>query len=64
MVCSFVPPYLLRQLSESKTLAIDERIRSLRVSAPPAAARPRALPEGAAWVVHTADNGSTLPGRV
>ena len=59
--CSFLPPYLLRQLGRAEDLVLDEAFRASR------AARPReattAAPEGGPeWVVHTAENGITLPG--
>ena len=63
MACSFVPPYLLRRLSETSTLAIDEVLRARRTAAPLAPA-PAPASAGAAWVVHTAEHGSALPGRV
>jgi len=67
--CSFVPPYLLERIAASEsaaaehcrsTLATDQAFRAGREAAPttPTAAT------GAAWVVHTAANGATLPGRV
>ncbi len=68
--CSFVPPYLLERIAVSgtaaadhcrATLATDARLRAGRetaTAAPPSAAG------SAAWVVHTAGNGSTLPGSV
>jgi hypothetical protein len=69
--CSFVPPYLLERIAASSsdaadhcrlTLARDQELRAGRATAP-ASARPTAV-GGAAWVVHTAHNGSTLPGDV
>ncbi len=68
--CQFVPPYLLRQLAGTRaeladhcraTLAVDERMRTGRL-APPAPPRALAAPAGPAWTVHTAGNGSELPG--
>jgi hypothetical protein len=71
----FVPPYLLQHLAESRpdvaarltsTIAEDQRLRSSRLLV---ARRPRSTPTpaaataGPAWVVHTADNGTDLPGR-
>lgn len=75
MSCSFVPPYLLRQLAEAaddpalcedcrETLSLDQRLRERR-SAAPAELAPRVLavqPAGALRVVHTANNTETLPG--
>ena len=63
----FVPPYLLREIAlrrpeqaewVERMLSHDDGVRLQRsaVTAAPAT--------GAAWVVHTADNGSTLPGTV
>lgn len=75
MSCSFVPPYLLRQLAEAtddpalcqdcrETLSLDQRLRERR-SAAPAVLAPGVLavqPAGALRVVHTANNTETLPG--
>ena len=67
MTCQFVPPYLLRRLAESglavattsgQTLQLDSTLRARRsegLVTPPS--------PGAAWVVHDADNGTSLPGR-
>ncbi|MBB6628563.1 M4 family metallopeptidase [Nocardioides sp. KIGAM211] len=69
MTCQFVPPYLLQQLAShhpgvsgpcTTTLAIDERFRTAR-SGPPRSA-PAGVVGSAAWTVHTAAGGSTLPG--
>jgi hypothetical protein len=71
MTCQFVPPYLLRQIAASRpdaaarcheTLAIDEQLRPSRELRPPGA-RKTVATAGAAWTVHTAANGSSLPGR-
>src|SRR3954469_2063600 len=71
-ICSFVPPYLLERIAASSadaaehcrlTLARDQELRAGRAAAP-AASGPAAAAGGAAWVVHTAHNGSTLPGDV
>jgi hypothetical protein len=69
--CTFVPPYLLERIAASSsdaahtcraTLVRDELVRAGRVAtAPPPAS---ATATGAAWVVHTAHHGSTLPGDV
>jgi hypothetical protein len=67
--CTFVPPFLLERIAASSheaadhcrlTLARDQELREGRGSAG-AAARSVAAGE-AAWAVHTAANGSTLPG--
>jgi hypothetical protein len=67
--CSFVPPYLLERIAASdsaaadhcrSTLATDQVFRAARQAVP----APTAAATGAAWVVHTAANGSILPGRV
>ena len=69
--CSFVPPYLLERIAASdsqaadhcrETLAADQAFRAGRVAAPTTTTATTAT--GAAWVVHTAANGSTLPGSV
>ncbi len=66
MTCLFVPPYLLRRIAESghpsagsstKTLRVDAGVRgrrAVRLAAPPTI--------GGAWLVHTAGNGTVLPG--
>ena len=74
----FLPPYLLRQIAVSRPeqahwvermLAHDDGIR-LRRGAPSAAASDAAAAASDAaatrdaWVVHTAHNGSALPGQV
>ena len=76
MTCQIVPPYLLEQLSSdaagdvpsgppAHTLEVDERFRSARAARTPGAA-PVAGDESAtgrpAWTVHTAANGTDLPG--
>jgi hypothetical protein len=67
--CSFVPPYLLERIAASdsaaadpcrSTLATDRAFRAGRQATPSTAP----ATTGAAWVVHTAANGSTLPGDV
>src|SRR5690348_12597122 len=69
--CTFVPPYLLERIAASSsdaadhcslTLARDQELRAGREAAP-TTARPAAVGE-AAWVVHTARHGATLPGDV
>jgi len=72
MSCQFVPPYLLRQIADTHadagpfvqaTLEIDERLRSGRTAGPsPRATAGPAAADQPAWTVHTADNGTTLPG--
>jgi hypothetical protein len=70
--CSFVPPYLLERIAASShpaadhcrsTLAHDLELREGRAGVDGSAA-PEAVAGQAAWVVHTARNGSTLPGQV
>ncbi len=65
--CSFVPPYLLRRIAEAipetaatctAALSIDEGFRAQRTAQP---AQPAAA-AGAAWTIHSAENGTTLPG--
>jgi hypothetical protein len=61
MSCRFVPPYLLRRIAPA-SLVVDERLRAGRLD--PVGARTAVLaPGGSAWTVHTAANGTTLPGR-
>jgi hypothetical protein len=70
--CTFIPPYLLERIAASDsvvadhcraTLARDREFRAGRETAPQQAAAAPAS-GGAAWVVHTAANGTTLPGSV
>lgn len=56
--CRFVPPYLLARIAPA-SLVVDDSLRSARVRARPAAAAVTA----AAWTIHSADGGTTLPGR-
>jgi hypothetical protein len=70
--CQFIPPYLLDKAASSypddaaenacrKTLLIDTRLRAQRVIA----TRPRpAAGSDAAFSIHTADNGTELPGEL
>lgn len=67
--CGFVPPYLLRELGRTHTLAAshvdaclrtDEMLRRLRTISGPAAA-PAA--SASRWRVHTAGHTQTLPGQ-
>ncbi|HEY0953030.1 M4 family metallopeptidase, partial [Nocardioides sp.] len=60
MTCRFVPPYLLRRVAPD-SLVVDERLRAGRTV--PVAER-TLLAGGPPWTVHTADNRTTLPGRV
>jgi len=72
--CSFVPPFLLERIAASTsdaadvcrtTLATDLRFRASRAAA--GAAKPTVptpTATTAAWVVHTAHNGTSLPGDV
>ena len=68
MSCFFIPRYLLERLAASvdeshpcrRTLSIDSRLRSGRATAVPEPAP--ADPGAPAWTIHTAENGSTLPG--
>lgn len=70
--CHFIPPYLLHRVASAhvdadvarcghRTLAIDARLRDRRAAAGSRA--PAAVPEATDWVVHSADNGTALPGR-
>lgn len=67
--CAFIPPYLMARIATARPeqadrwqayLRRDEALRSQRtlVRPPPRSA------VGAAWIVHSADNTATLPGRV
>jgi Zn-dependent metalloprotease len=65
MTCTFIPPFLLEHLSSdeaSRTLSIDASLRSARQDTSPEQMIAGAT--GAAWEVHTADHGSTLPGAL
>jgi hypothetical protein len=72
--CQFIPPYLLQRVASvlvdadtarcgHRTLAIDEMLRSRRTTAELHPPPPPAVPATGRWVVHSADHGSTLPGR-
>jgi hypothetical protein len=61
MSCRFVPPYLLRRIAPA-SLVVDERLRAGRLR--PVGGRTMVLAAGGpAWTVHTAANGTDLPGR-
>jgi hypothetical protein len=74
--CHFIPPYLLQRVASShvdvdisrcghQTLAIDEALRSRRTTTPPVVegAPPSFAISGEdAWVIYSAENGSSLPG--
>jgi hypothetical protein len=71
--CSFIPPYLLERIAASNseaadhcraTLANDQEFRARRAAAGEPATATTPAAGGPAWVVHTAANGSTLPGSV
>jgi Thermolysin metallopeptidase, alpha-helical domain/Thermolysin metallopeptidase, catalytic domain len=74
--CSFVPPFLLERIAASShggavhsrlTLARDQELREGRLarrSASAVGAETAAAPQHPAWVVHTARQGSSLPGDV
>ncbi|MEI2714300.1 MAG: protealysin inhibitor emfourin [Nocardioides sp.] len=67
--CTFIPPYLLREVAQrcptpdaaEGTLRTDGELRAKRDLAPESAAGPEATTS--AWIVHSADNDTTLPGR-
>ena len=76
VTCRFVPPYLLERLAAMhpddnvsgccrSTLVLDTELRRRRESAPAAAPglAPGAVFDGP-FAVHSADNGTSLPGRV
>jgi Zn-dependent metalloprotease len=68
--CTFVPPYLLRRIADTAAeaeptcttaLAIDEGFRAQRAARQMRPAADTAT--GAAWTIHSTDNGTALPGR-
>ena len=69
MECLFIPGYLLERLAQApdettaecgrRTAEIDDALRSRRRTAAPQPAT-----TGAAWTIHDAENGSSLPGRL
>jgi Thermolysin metallopeptidase, alpha-helical domain/Thermolysin metallopeptidase, catalytic domain/Emfourin len=73
--CSFVPPYLLRHLAETEhgalkarcteTLRTDANLRVRRATSDgdTAAHPPGLAAAGTTWVIYTADNTQSLPGR-
>jgi hypothetical protein len=71
MSCQFVPPYLLRQIADTRedvgayvsaTLEIDEQLRAGRTAGPSPRPTASAGADQPTWTVHTADNGTDLPG--
>jgi hypothetical protein len=71
--CSFIPPYLLERIAASdseaaghcrSTLAHDHEFRAGREVPREQVTATNAAAGAPAWVVHTAANGSTLPGAV
>jgi len=69
MRCTFVPPYLLRQLATAAdglpidhTLELDDRLRARRDAASPTITQP-ATTEGATRVIYDAKGGEDLPGE-
>jgi hypothetical protein len=76
-ICRFIPPYLLQKVASEHvdpdiarcghaTLAIDEQLRTRRTAPPPVVegAAPEHAESGEdAWVIYTASNGSSLPGK-
>lgn len=61
MTCGFVPPYLLARVAP-ETLAVDAGLRGRR-TALHLEARTITLPGRPAWIVHSADGDTALPGR-
>ena len=70
--CTFVPPYLLRRIAGSApevadhctaALSVDEGFRTRRTAHPLPQEALSAAVAGAAWTIHTAEQGTTLPGR-
>lgn len=73
--CQFIPSYLLQRVASAHVdadiarcghaaLAVDEALRSRRARAAVVAdAGSGPMPDRPAWVVHSADHGSSLPGR-
>lgn len=70
--CQFIPPYLLQRLTSAPvdpdiarcghaTLALDQALRARRDAAAATAVRVPAL--AGQWVIFSADNTATLPGR-
>ena len=73
--CRFVPPYLLERVAAMHpddltgarcrgTLLIDEALRHQRLIGPAPTLPPDLAAIAAPFAVHTADNGTTLPGRL
>ncbi|GAB6985417.1 protealysin inhibitor emfourin [Nocardioides pyridinolyticus] len=61
MTCRFVPPYLLERVAP-QSLVVDAGLRGRR-TALHLEGRSPSLPGRPAWVVHSADNDTGLPGR-
>jgi hypothetical protein len=71
--CTFIPPFLLERIAASDsdaadhcraTLARDQEFRAGRAVPGEQATAPGPAGSGPPWAVHTAANGSTLPGSV
>ncbi|MGN6577836.1 MAG: M4 family metallopeptidase, partial [Nocardioides sp.] len=73
--CAFVPDYLLQRVAAMhsddhisggchQTLALDTQLRSRRASGAPSAVPEVPLEVAGPFAVHTADNGTALPGRL
>ena len=70
--CTFVPPYLLRRIAGSApevadhcaaTLSVDEGFRTRRTGHPLPQEGLAAAVAGAAWTIHSAEQGTALPGK-
>jgi hypothetical protein len=60
--CQFIPPYLSARVQPATLVAHDEALRASRAAGPVPA--PQMATAAPGWVVHTARNGSQLPGDV
>ncbi|KRE97333.1 peptidase M4 [Nocardioides sp. Soil774] len=60
--CTFIPPWLAERVDGPDAAARDEAVRRLRSAEGRSARASVAVRSGAAWTVHDAGSGTTLPG--
>lgn len=60
--CTFIPPWLVERVDGPDAAARDEAVRRLRAAEGRSARASVVVRAGAAWTVHDAGSGTTLPG--
>ena len=60
--CTFIPPWLVERVAGPDAAARDEAVRWLRTAEGRSARAAVVVRAGAAWTVHDAGSGTTLPG--